>query len=80
MANKTLKVGFDLDGVILYNPIRVFRPFVASIKPFIFKKSNNKFYFPKNPFTQFIWRMLHFTSFRLNSGFEDIRQLTFNNK
>ena len=39
IMKRILKVGFDLDGVILYNPIRFVRPIAKLLKPF---KSFNK--------------------------------------
>lgn len=72
---KTLKIGFDLDGVLLYNPIRTFRPIAAFFKPFILKKSINKFYFPRTKIEQLFWRLLHFTSFIPAPGLDEIGKL-----
>jgi len=39
--NKTkLKVGFDLDGVLLYNPLMIVRPFLKFIRKYILKKAS----------------------------------------
>lgn len=75
MTKKIPKVGFDLDGVLLYNPIRTFRPIVAFLKPYLIKKSTNNFYFPRTRLEQFIWRLLHLTSFCVAPGIEKIFEL-----
>ncbi len=81
MPNKILKVGFDLDGVILYNPIRIFRPIVASIKPILFgKKKSDSFYFPDSQLEQHLWRLLHLTSFTPAPGLKEIKRLLTQNK
>ena len=81
MTNKQiLKVGFDLDGVILYNPIRIFRPIAAFLKPFVFGKKTNSFYFPKTSFEQWLWKILHKTSFCPAPGVEEIKELVRQNK
>lgn len=46
MAKKPLKVGFDLDGVILYNPVRVLRPFSAFTSKLLFHKKKHPSIFP----------------------------------
>jgi len=84
MTNKQiLKVGFDLDGVILYNPIRIFRPFASFfkfLKPYLFHQKTNNFYFPKSPFEQWLWKILHKTSFCPASGVKEIKKLVKRNK
>ena len=83
MSKKTLKVGFDLDGVILYNPIRTFRPIASFFKPFFFgkKKNGNKsFYFPHSKLEKILWRILHKTSFTPAKGIGLIKDLSKDNK
>ena len=70
--NKTLKVGFDLDGVILDNPVRTFRAFAKAlkfIKPIIFGQKKEPFYYPKSSWEKFLWWLLHKTSWRINPAF-----------
>lgn len=80
----TLKVGFDLDGVILYNPIRILRPFAKKIlkpiKASFFHQKKEAFYQPKSDLEKFIWRVIHLTSFKLNKGYGDLRSLSKNKK
>jgi len=79
---KTLKVGFDLDGVILYNPIRIFRIFAKKIlkplKVILLKQEKTLFYLPQSNLEKFVWRIIHFTSFKTNTGFEDLKQFALN--
>ncbi len=72
---KPLKVGFDLDGVILYNPVRVLRPLSALISKFIFKKKTTSFFIPQNPAAKFAWYLLHKTSFIPARGLNDLKKL-----
>jgi len=58
----TLKIGFDLDGVLLYNPVRSIRPMIVFIKKYLLKRDLDKFYYPKSRFEQFLWFFLHKTS------------------
>ncbi len=75
MAKQPLKVGFDLDGVLLYNPARIVRMPVAIFKRIFFRRKKLRFYFPKNPLEQLVWRMFHWSSLFVAPGFEEIRHL-----
>ena len=75
MKNKVLKVGFDLDGVLLYNPVRIFRPIIYFIKKYILKRKTNQFYYPKNKLEQLIWLFLHKSSLFPAPGVKEIKQL-----
>lgn len=78
MAKLKLRVGFDLDGVILYNPIRTLRP-IAQLLQFLksplFHEKAESFYFPNSKLEQYIWRLLHKTSFKIADGYDDIKRL-----
>lgn len=80
MAKKALRIGFDLDGVILYNPVRIFRPLASFFKPLVFKPNGQKFYFPRTGPEKFLWRILHKTSFWEASGLKDIGHLASTRK
>jgi hypothetical protein len=77
---KKLRVGFDLDGVILYNPIRFARPFITSFKRDLLKKKVTKFIIPHTPAQKFVWRMLHWTSMFVSPGYADVRRLVRDGK
>lgn len=72
---RPIKVGFDLDGVLLYNPIRIYRPAVSFIKRKLLKRKKTKFFVPHTPLQQWIFTQMHKTSFLIAPGFERIKQL-----
>lgn len=78
MAKKPLRVGFDLDGVLLYNPARIARFPVSIFKRVFFKKKRLKFYIPKKPWAKLMWRVFHWSSLFVANGFEDIKKLAEN--
>jgi uncharacterized HAD superfamily protein len=74
-SKKPLRVGFDLDGVVLYNPARTARPIVAVFKRNILRKKKTLFYVPKSGFAKYIWLLLHQSSFVPAKGLKDIKKL-----
>lgn len=75
---KILKVGFDMDGVILYNPIKFVRPIAKLLKPlksFFLKQKAESFYYPKSKIEQFFFSLLHKTSFKPDSALKNIEEL-----
>ncbi|OGK20777.1 hypothetical protein A2866_00035 [Candidatus Roizmanbacteria bacterium RIFCSPHIGHO2_01_FULL_39_8] len=79
-SRKIPRVGFDLDGVILYNPLRVLRPLAVGIKKVFVKNKARKFFVPTNPLDRAIWGFLHKTSFRKNKGLREIGDLVKNKR
>lgn len=76
MKKKFLKVGFDFDGVILYNPIRIFRPIIAFIKSIFFNhKKPLTFYYPKTKIEKLCWRIFHLSSLFPSAGLKEIKKL-----
>lgn len=75
MTTKPLKVGFDLDGVLLYNPARILRLPITLFKRIFIKKRQKKFLVPSSPFSKFIWKTLHWSSLFIAPGFEEIEKL-----
>jgi len=75
---KPLKVGFDFDGVILKNPLRNFRIFAKKlkvIKPYIFNQKKEPFYIPQTKIERFLWRILHWSSYKIDESFYQIEKL-----
>ena len=72
---KKLKVGFDLDGVLLYNPARIVRAPVVRIKHLFFPKKDNVFYVPTTGPERFLWHIFHLSSIFIAGGFSDIKKL-----
>jgi len=77
MKHKTLKVGFDLDGVLLYNPARIVRPLISLMKKkkVILHREQLEFYVPEPGLGQFFWELLHKSSVWVAPGFEQIEKL-----
>lgn len=81
MTNKTIRIGFDLDGVILDNPSRIFRSLISrSKKAHLFPRKELEFYHPSSSLEQFLWLMIHKSSFRLANGFHDLEELVLSHK
>ena len=72
---KQLRVGFDLDGVLLYNPARIARPIIVFLKKIFLKKEVNKFHYPKTRIQKLIWLMFHKVVFGPADGYEELKKL-----
>jgi len=77
MNTPPIKVGFDFDGVIVYNPVRIIRPIVTAMKRrgILFKRRELEFFKPKNKVEEYFWRMLHQSSIYPADGLDEIRRL-----
>ncbi len=75
-----LKIGFDLDGVLLYNPTRTVRPLVAFVKKRMLRKKQTKFFYPHTKAQQAIFRLFHLSSFMTAPGLDIIRDLVAQEK
>jgi len=76
MANKKIpRVGFDLDGVLLYNPARITRPIISFIKKNVFGRKTDHFYLPQSKIEQWFWCMFHKSSIFPASGIDEIKRL-----
>ena len=75
MKRQPLRVGFDLDGVLLYNPARIARPVIVFLKKLFIPKEQNKFHLPKNKLQKLLWFILHKSSFTISAGYNDLKQL-----
>ncbi len=75
--NQPLKVGFDLDGVLLYNPARIVRPLISCLKKkeVCIHRQELEFYVPQTRWEEVIWELFHKSSIFLAPGFEQILQL-----
>ncbi|MFH0773398.1 MAG: hypothetical protein V1922_03755 [bacterium] len=70
-----LRVGFDMDGVLLYNPARIVRPIISFIKQIFLHKKKLKFYYPKTPHEKLFWRLVHKSSIYNAPGIHEITDL-----
>jgi len=75
MKKQPLRVGFDLDGVLLYNPARIVRPLIIFFKRLFLKKEINRFHYPKTRIQKFFWFFLHKSSIFIAPGLNDIKKL-----
>ncbi len=77
MKQKPLKVGFDMDGVLLYNPARIVRPLISAFKKkkIGFKRDELEFFVPKPGFQQVMWDFVHKSSCFIAPGFNEIMKL-----
>lgn len=75
--NKLLKIGFDFDGVILFNPARTLRPFISLLKAkqVGVKRKHLEFYHPHNTLTKTMWWLAHQTSLLPAQGLDELRKL-----
>jgi hypothetical protein len=72
---KKIRVGFDFDGVVAYNPLRVVRSSITFVKKKILRRKNTAFTIPKGGLPRFIWRIAHDTSFFPSRGTGTLRKL-----
>lgn len=75
VRKKPLRVGFDLDGVILYNPARIVRPVFALFRYLFIKKKKTAFYIPKSKLEKLMWLIVHKSSLFLAPGVKDLQSL-----
>jgi hypothetical protein len=75
MTKKPIKIGFDLDGVILYNPIRIVRPILSFFRKTVIKKEKKIFYIPETRIEKMFWFLLHKTSFTPAKGYKKLQFL-----
>lgn len=73
MPKRPLRVGFDLDGVLLYNPARITRPIVAFVKKHFLKKRTNSFYIPKSKWEKQMWSIFHLSSLFPTTGQKQLK-------
>lgn len=77
---KKLKVGLDFDGVVAYNPFRVIRAPIAFVKKHILGVNSLCFWYPKKPWQQIFWIILHESSVFPAKGTGLLRQLVKKDK
>lgn len=75
-----MKVGFDLDGVLLYNPARIARPIIVAIKKLFFKQKVDQFFLPQAKWQKYIWLLFHESSLFVAPGYKKLKKLVTANK
>lgn len=74
-AKKKIRIGFDFDGVLFYNPIRLLRPVLDLVKKYILHVPSTTFYVAKTKNSHAIMRLVHASSFMPNVGLRDFLAL-----
>lgn len=74
-SDQIARVGFDLDGVLLYNPMRVARPVVSLMKRLFLTKRATTFFIPKSTTSRSIWYVLHSSSMWIEGGYDSAKKL-----
>lgn len=72
---KNVTVGFDFDGVVAYNPARIFRLPIALVKRHVLGVTKTSFYVPQGELAKLIWTMMFATSVFPAKGAALLRQL-----
>lgn len=75
MAKRKLRVGFDFDGVIAYNPFRIIRHPVSLFKRLVLGQKRTRFFVPKTRAQKWIWAILHESSVLPGFGLSLVRKL-----
>lgn len=72
---KKLKVGFDFDGVVAYNPFRVIRAPWALFKRRVLGIKKLTFFYPKSSWQKIFWIIIHESSIFPANGTKLLREL-----
>lgn len=71
-----IRIGFDLDGVLLQNPSRILRHLISKGKQaHLLPRKELEFYHPGSTWERWLWLLVHKTSWRLAPGFAELEQL-----
>lgn len=68
-------LGFDYDGVVIYNPLHVARAPIAWFKSHFLGLNKTSFYKPQTGWQFFIWKLLFFYSLPAKSGLAELARL-----
>ena len=74
-SKRKIRIGFDFDGVIAYNPFRVVRAPWAFFKNRFLGYRKLVFFYPQSPWEQIFWKILHDSSIFPAKGVELLREL-----
>jgi len=77
---KKIRVGFDFDGVIAYNPMRLARKPIALFKRHVLHINTVRFFVPKTPIEKAFWSLAHETSMVPSVGISRLRELVRDGK
>lgn len=80
MAQNKMRIGFDFDGVIMYNPARAIRRPLAFVKKLIIPHKKSEFFFPSKKISQLVNILFHKSSFKVATGYDTITQMVHADK
>src|SRR3989338_1539388 len=72
---KKIRVGLDFDGVIAYNPLRIFRAIIVYLKQKFLGVYKIRFLYPEKKWQQVAWRILHNSSIFPGKGLNTISSM-----
>ncbi len=70
-----LVVGFDFDGVVIYNPLHIARAPITWFKRQFLGLNKTSFYKPQHRWQYLIWKILFLFSFPATDGLREIEKL-----
>src|SRR3989338_5806782 len=77
---KPIKVGFDFDGVIAYNPARLVRAPISLFKRNILGVKKLSFFYPKTSVEKLMWKLVHNSSVFPGTGIELFKKMVTEEK
>lgn len=80
MGKKVVRVGFDFDGVVAYNPLRIFRTCVAYVKRNVLGIKKLSFIYPQGYLQRVLWTIVHESSVFPSKGTDLMKQLAKDKK
>lgn len=80
MTKRVIKVGFDFDGVIAYNPFRLIRALISFLKHDILGIKKLSFWYPGRRWQQIFWVIIHESSIFPANGTELLKKLVMEKK
>lgn len=75
MTQGKIRVGFDFDGVLFYNPVRLLRAPLDVFKKKVLKVPSTTFFVAKSPLSRLVMRAVHYSSFMPNIGIREFEKL-----
>jgi len=76
MSKRPIRIGFDLDGVLLYNPVRVIRPIISLLKKKkVIQRRELQFFVPKTKQQQLLWKLFHKSSLFVSPAVKQLAEL-----
>lgn len=77
---RKIRVGVDFDGVLAYNPFRVARLLVSTLKRKVLRIEKLSFFIPRNGFERLIWAIMHESSVFPAIGADNLKSMAGENK